>query len=477
MTENRIPHVALGKSTYPLRQGNKVIPWVDGKPFYTRLYEAFEKAEHSIWFVVSFLHRDFQFPQGPYLWDALDEFAAKGIDVRVLFWRNPHFFQTSNLFLGTSEDIEFLRSRATRWKARWDSSGEDAQHCHHQKFWMCDAGRESAVGFVGGMTFGKTTVDNKAHRKPFSRHDICMEVHGPCLQDLHHTFVERWNEAGTDPHSPLPWPNASVASTLSYHDEAFPPSQKGIPAQLTRSLKPGLYTSAPQGEDSIWLQYQYAFQNAQRSIYIENQHPGEKKLLCLIEDALQRGVQVVYIVPGTPMKAIYDEKEKCIQYQLLEEPEKSAKPKYYETFAALQRLATYQNFTFMALAKNVHEGRSLRYEEIYTHAKLCIVDAEWLTCGSANLVDLSFHKNHTELNVSCWDPDTSRGLLLDLLLEHSHIERSEWLKRYGEDERNWLQAISQKAKNNSYKRTQNLPLEGHCYALSSASYPTRDTLG
>jgi phosphatidylserine/phosphatidylglycerophosphate/cardiolipin synthase-like enzyme len=44
----------------------------------------------------------------------------------------------------------------------------------------------------------------------------------------------------------------------------------------------------------------------------------------------------------------------------------------------------------------------LRYQHIYVHSKLMIVDSVFLTLGSANVVDLSMDKDHSELNVSLW---------------------------------------------------------------------------
>ena len=51
---------------------------------------------------------------------------------------------------------------------------------------------------------------------------------------------------------------------------------------------------------------------------------------------------------------------------------------------------------------------------LYVHSKTCIVDGEWATVGSANLVDLSLMPNHTEMNVAFWDGATALGLLNEL---------------------------------------------------------------
>src|SRR4030088_2509786 len=77
--------------TYPARPGNLVRPLVDGVPAFRRIAEAIKAARHGIWLTVAFYAADFLFPdrQGA-LFDVLDRAVARGLDVRVLFWRpNP----------------------------------------------------------------------------------------------------------------------------------------------------------------------------------------------------------------------------------------------------------------------------------------------------------------------------------------------------------------------------------------------------
>lgn len=50
---------------------------------------------------------------------------------------------------------------------------------------------------------------------------------------------------------------------------------------------------------------------------------------------------------------------------------------------------------------------------------MAIVDGEWYTGGSANLVDLSLEKDHTELNISVWDKPGALRFLADLCKEHT----------------------------------------------------------
>jgi hypothetical protein len=44
----------------------------------------------------------------------------------------------------------------------------------------------------------------------------------------------------------------------------------------------------------------------------------------------------------------------------------------------------------------------VRVCRVVPRSQVAIVDGEWFTGGSANLVDLSMEKDHTELNISVW---------------------------------------------------------------------------
>ena len=154
---------------YPLRGGNQVVPWIDGLPFYTRLAAAFRAARRRIWAIVSFIEPEFRFPDGTAWWDLLDECVARGVEVRVLFWRNPRFFKTAHVFLGGAADREFLARRGAAWAGRWDSSGDVPGHCHHQKAFVIDAEEDGALAFVGGMVLSHATLAQRAAVKVLRR--------------------------------------------------------------------------------------------------------------------------------------------------------------------------------------------------------------------------------------------------------------------------------------------------------------------
>ena len=214
LESSSIAHVPAPTGAYPIRSGNLVRPLVDGVPTFLRIAAAAEAAEHSIWLTVAFFAPDFRFPDDRELFDVLDAAVARGLDVRVLFWRpNPESSRYGRTFPGTAVDRDVLFARGSLFRIRWDRA--DAAFCQHQKSWLMDAGQPTETAFVGGINLTAKAIGSPGHRDG-GRHDVYLEVTGPSATDVHHNFVQRWNEAsererpdgiwgpGEDP--PLPFP-------------------------------------------------------------------------------------------------------------------------------------------------------------------------------------------------------------------------------------------------------------------------------
>ena len=445
-------------------------------PFYHQLVAAFRGARARVWAIVSFIEPGFRFPDGTPWWDLLDEQAARGVDVRVLFWRNPAFFKTAHVFLGDADDRAFLDARGSGFSARWDSSGDDPPHCHHQKGYVIDAGEPGALAFVGGMVLSQATLAAPGHHHGLEKHDAFLEIAGPSVIDAEHNFVQRWNQAHTDEDAP-PWPDEERAGPLP--PPARVPAPSGdVAVQLARTVKPGIYPvpvplpggrpCSIDGEDAIFEQYREALRAARRTIYIENQHPGEEELLALIEAALARGVLAVMIVPAEPMSAIYRARA---EVEALRASDRAHEHRYGPTFARLESLARHDGFALAALARSDVTDAGIEYREIYTHAKLCIVDGEWLTCGSANLVDLSLRRDHTELNAAVWGRETCMPLLRQLVAEHTDMDID--ADTGGLDDRALVRSLQELARDNRARRERGEAMRGGCHALDPRTYALR----
>src|SRR6202035_3450544 len=53
----------------------------------------------------------------------------------------------------------------------------------------------SETAFVGGMNLTAKAMGYPGHSIEGERHDVCVEITGPSATDVHHNFVQRWNEA------------------------------------------------------------------------------------------------------------------------------------------------------------------------------------------------------------------------------------------------------------------------------------------
>jgi len=92
------------------------------------------------------------------------------------------------------------------------------------------------------------------------------------------------------------------------------------------------------------------------------------------------------------------------------------------------------------------------------------VDDEWATIGSANMVDISYHKYHTELNVAVWDSDLIKDLRVKLFKEHIDIDIS------GEDCLDAVDDFFKVAIENKEKVLLKQNIQGHAFKLDALKY-------
>jgi phosphatidylserine/phosphatidylglycerophosphate/cardiolipin synthase-like enzyme len=450
---------AARRGAYPPRAGNAVRPLVDGEPAFRRICEAVEAARESVWLTVAYLDRDVAMPDGRGgLFDVLERAARRRIDVRVLFWREPRLAEIepeSTHFPGDADDRAFLAAHAPSIRARWDRHPQG--FCHHQKSWIVDAGRAGEVAFVGGINLLHSSVCSPGHApgRGLQDHDLYVEVRGPAAADVHHNFAQRWNEASERARPDGAWPDPARAGDVEF--PAFlPPAAGEVPVQMTRTIAPGLYAAevaAPGGkpfaiaggEQSVLEQYLAAIAAARSSIYVEDQAIGSPAIVDALQAAVERGVEVVFLVPGNAHPAFVAARRN---------------PRAAFFFDKLARLGAHERFTLVAIASSLPDGR---YEEIYVHAKILLVDDAWGTIGSANVADRSF-RDDTELNASFWHPPTVRALREALLAEHLGIDTAGW------DDRRGLRLFREIALANRGRRARGAPLAGLGYALDATTY-------
>lgn len=396
---------------YPARMGNRVEPLVDGLKAFTAIAEACERARRSVWLTVAFLSEDFRLPggRGP-LFEWLQRLAARGLDVRVIFWRNNEGsgFAESSMFSGLAHHHALLEQVCPGIHARWDRA--DGRYCQHQKSWIVDAGEAGEIAFVGGINLVSGALAAAGHRDgPREQsHDVYASLQGPSTTDVHHNFVQRWNEASELGSPDGSWGRHGKGPAMAFPTRLSKPA--GISrVQVQRTVKAERYlddTPVPRGaafavrsgEFSVYEQYQSAIAAASSTIYIENQALGHRDVVDSLHAALERGVDVTVLAPAKAERHMKAARQN---------PQSEA---FFERLAALGR---HPHFQLAGLAAP-HDGQR---REIYVHAKVMLVDDLWATIGSCNIGARSFFGD-TELNLSFWCADTVRRLRVELLREH-----------------------------------------------------------
>lgn len=389
---------------YPVRTGNALRPLVDGERAFRRIGEAIDAAQHSVWATVTFMWSTFQMPDGRgSALDLLTRVAARGVDVRVIFWRpDPETeFLKSNAFWGSTEHLQQLEASRSGIRVRWDRA--QPGFCQHQKSWLIDAGTTPELAFVGGINLNPHSVvapGHHGHHGDQQNHDLYLELAGPSIVDVHHNFVQRWNGASERHAANGRWGPGSDTDLL------FPagiPEERGqVTVQIQRTMHSGRYRDVPAtpagvdfdaaaGERSNFDQCCAAISTARRWIYLEHQHIEVPEIIDCLRDALERGVEIVAVLPASG-----------------------------EQLERLRALGAFPNFTLAGLAGLGTDGERT---PVWIHSKLMIVDGEWGTAGSCNLHRYSLFGN-SELNAAFWDRPTAHALLCELLHEHLDLDTS-----------------------------------------------------
>jgi len=452
---------SAGSGAYPLRPGNRVRPLIDGEPALGRIAEAVEAARRSVWVTVAFIERTARLPgRRGTVFDLLDRAAARGLDVRVLFWHEPELdaiLPGSHHFPARASERAWLAARAARLRARWDHVPD---FCHHQKSWIVDAGTPDEVAFVGGINLEQSSFVPPGHPPPTEGetvHDLYLEIRGPAATDVHHNFVQRWNEASERERPCGAWPEPAVVDDLPFPSRLSAPAGD-VPVQITRTVRAACYTrDVPTpggtafpiagGERSVHEQYVAAIAAARRTLYFEQQFLASVDVLAGITQALDRGVEVVFLLPGAPMAEVRRARDD---------------PRYAAFFAHLATFRERENFTLAGL---VGTGAGGRQQDVYVHAKTLLVDDAWVTIGSANTAQRSF-TGDTELNASLWHAATARALRVELLREHLALDTADL------DDRAALRYFRAIALANRARRARGEQLAGLAVALDPATYAT-----
>jgi phosphatidylserine/phosphatidylglycerophosphate/cardiolipin synthase-like enzyme len=415
----------LPASVRPRRPGNLVTPLVHGHSYFARLVEVVSGtgAGDLVWFTDWRGDADQLLTEsGPTVAKLFAAAAERRVDVRALLWRShsdrTSFSAQENQGLGRAINeaggCALLDERVRRGGS------------HHQKLVVVRfAGRpHDDVAFVGGIDLCHSRRDDADHggdrqRQPMDArygpappwHDAMVEIRGPAVRDVQETFVERWTDptpldhrnpyrrwrqrAADMPAKPTPLPAAEPA----------PPSCGPHVVQLLRTYgaKRPPYPFAVHGERTIAAAYERAFAKAERLIYLEDQYLWSSLVARALARALERQprLQVVALVPRYP----------DADGRLTGPPNRWGQVEALEVLhrAGGQRVAVF-------------DAHNPQGTPVYVHAKICIVDDTWMTCGSDNFNRRSW-THDSETSAAIVDPggELARHVRLTLWAEHLQL--------------------------------------------------------
>ena len=236
---------------------------------------------------------------------------------------------------------------------------------------------------------------------------------------------------------------ATPADEVAYADRAGDPCGTST-VQIQRMLDSRRYVAA-RVERSIVEQYQHAIDAARRTIYIQNQAIPMPEVARPLLAAVERGVDVVMLVPAIAEQYVYEARH---------DPQQAAR------FWGIEALGRHENFTLAGLAEH-HAGTR---RAAYVHAKMMLIDDTWATVGSCNLHPFSL-AGHTEMNASIWDAAVARDLRCRLFAQHLGIDTA------SVDDRAALRQFRDIARGNRLRLESRAPdWQGLAFALSPETY-------
>jgi cardiolipin synthase len=300
--------------------------------------------------------------------DALAERAKAGVRVHILLdWVGSQKMKAEYLQQMEDAGVEIRKYHPPRWY-----NINKLNNRTHRKLLVVD-GR---VGFTGGVGIADEWSGHAQDEDHWR--DTHYRLEGPAVAQMQAAFVDNWTKvSGVVLHGEPYFPSISEAGAL--------------PAQIFMSSVEG-------GAESMHLMYLLSIAASRRSIDLAMAYfvPDELAAEALVA-ALKRGVRVRIITPGK------------------------------ETDAALVRSAGRATWgPFLQAGAQIYE-----YQPTMFHAKVLVVDGEWVSVGSTNFDTRSFRLND-EANLNVLDHDFAQRQLADFeqdLKRSRRVTYEEWANR------------------------------------------------
>jgi phosphatidylserine/phosphatidylglycerophosphate/cardiolipin synthase-like enzyme len=367
------------------RPGNAIEVLIDGAEALGAIATELAAARSHVHITGWFFSPDFALVRNEHplvLRNLLAELAER-VDVRVLVWAGAPL----PLFRPSRREVRRMRdelTRGTRIRCSLDAR-ERPLHCHHEKTIVVD----DRVAFVGGIDLTSQagdrfdTSDHQA-RAAIGWHDASARIEGPAVADVAEHFRMRWQEITREPLPAVTQPDPAGEVEL----------------QIVRTVPEHVYAAVPRGDFRILESYAGAIRSAQRFIYLENQFLWSPEIARLLRDKLTD--------PPTP------------HFRLLLVLPANPKSGNDDTRGVLAELIEADGDNGRILACALYARSGARADPIYVHAKVAIIDDNWLTLGSANLNEHSLF-NDTEMNVVARSPELALQTRQRLWAEHLEL--------------------------------------------------------
>jgi phosphatidylserine/phosphatidylglycerophosphate/cardiolipin synthase-like enzyme len=370
------------------RPGNDVEILVDGAEALPLIAGALRSARRRVLLAGWFFSAGFELERGngsvP-LRELLREVAGHA-DVHVLAWAGapvPVFKPTRK---AVAAELASLACHPRIAVAA--DSHERPLHCHHEKLVVIDDER----AFVGGIDLtdlagDRYDVPGHPTRGRLGWHDAASLLRGPAVADVARHFCTRWEAVTREPLAPAE-PQAAAGA---------------IDVSVVRTVPERVYDAVRGGEFTILEAYAGALRAARRLVYLENQFLWSSEIVQILAEKLREPptdeFRVVVVLPSRPNNGADDTRG---QLGVLVEADAGQ--------------GRFLACTLYAPAP--------RPANVYVHAKIGIVDDEWLTVGSANLNEHSLF-NDTEMNVVVHDAGTAAATRRRLWAEHLGLSLDE----------------------------------------------------
>ena len=362
------------------REGNSVEVYIDGVQALPAITAAVRSARQSVHIAGWAISPAFAMERDPatVTLRALLAEVAERVDVRVLTWAGAPF----RLFHPTRPEARAALDSlvtGTRIRGALDRRNRP-MHCHHEKLVIVD-GTSAFVGGIDLTGLGGDRYDGPPHasHSELGWHDAAVHLRGPAASDVASHFAMRWE---------------ATTGESTRHAAAVAPAG-GSRVQVVRTVPERTYDALPDGDFGILEAYVGALRRARRLIYIENQFLWSSEIVGILIRKLLR--------PPS------DEFRVCVVLPL--HPNNGGD----DTRGQLGVLLEADRHRRLLVGTIGPPARDR--PPVYVHAKICVVDDEWLTIGSANLNEHSLF-NDTEVNIVTDDAALARSVRERLWSEH-----------------------------------------------------------